>query len=172
MGDTFFASSVVAPARDGRFKALGRFGRVVIAVIFDRQGMRGNSSMPDPRRAPHAPGAAPNPRYGQRDWNEVSDNPEWTGEELANAKPFSKVFPDLPKRGLQKEPRKVPTSIRLDPDVIAALRATGAGWQSRINELLREALRRPRGSGLIKTTGGKRAKTKPARRTGGVAKSA
>jgi uncharacterized protein (DUF4415 family) len=30
-------------------------------------------------------------------------------------------------------------SLRLDPDVIAYYRATGPGWQSRINETLREA---------------------------------
>lgn len=30
-------------------------------------------------------------------------------------------------------------SLRLDPDVIAKFRATGAGWQARINEILRKA---------------------------------
>jgi uncharacterized protein (DUF4415 family) len=34
---------------------------------------------------------------------------------------------------------KVSTTIRLDPDVIAAFRAEGAGWQSRINDALRKA---------------------------------
>ena len=34
---------------------------------------------------------------------------------------------------------KVSTTIRLDPDVIAAFKAQGAGWQSRINEALRKA---------------------------------
>jgi uncharacterized protein (DUF4415 family) len=31
-------------------------------------------------------------------------------------------------------------SVRLDPDVLARLRAAGPGWQSRINTLLRLAL--------------------------------
>ena len=31
-------------------------------------------------------------------------------------------------------------SVRLDPDVVAKLRAAGPGWQSRINELLRGVL--------------------------------
>ena len=31
-------------------------------------------------------------------------------------------------------------SLRVDPDVLAALRATGPGWQTRINALLREAV--------------------------------
>jgi uncharacterized protein (DUF4415 family) len=30
--------------------------------------------------------------------------------------------------------------LRLDPDVLAALRATGDGWQTRINEMLRASL--------------------------------
>jgi uncharacterized protein (DUF4415 family) len=34
---------------------------------------------------------------------------------------------------------KVSTTIRLDPDVIAAFKAQGAGWQSRINDALRKA---------------------------------
>jgi uncharacterized protein (DUF4415 family) len=34
---------------------------------------------------------------------------------------------------------KVSTTIRLDPDIIAAFKAQGAGWQSRINDALRKA---------------------------------
>ncbi len=34
---------------------------------------------------------------------------------------------------------KVSTTIRLDPDVIEAFKAEGAGWQSRMNEALRKA---------------------------------
>ncbi len=34
---------------------------------------------------------------------------------------------------------KVSTTIRLDPDVLDAFKAGGAGWQSRINEALRKA---------------------------------
>jgi len=36
--------------------------------------------------------------------------------------------------------RKVPTTIRLDEDVLGAFRHTGAGWQTRMNALLREAV--------------------------------
>ncbi len=32
-------------------------------------------------------------------------------------------------------------SLRIDPDVLAALRATGRGWQTRVNALLREAVK-------------------------------
>jgi uncharacterized protein (DUF4415 family) len=33
---------------------------------------------------------------------------------------------------------KVSTTIRLDPDIIAAFKADGSGWQSRINDALRK----------------------------------
>ena len=40
-----------------------------------------------------------------------------------------------PKSGV----RKVSTTVRLDPDVLAAFKSSGAGWQSRINATLRKA---------------------------------
>ena len=36
---------------------------------------------------------------------------------------------------------KEPVKIRLDADVLAALRASGDGWQTRINDTLRASLR-------------------------------
>jgi uncharacterized protein (DUF4415 family) len=42
-----------------------------------------------------------------------------------------------PKAAMTKEPVK----LRLDADVLAALRASGDGWQTRINEALRASLR-------------------------------
>ncbi len=33
---------------------------------------------------------------------------------------------------------KVSTTIRFDADVLAALRATGKGWQTRVNDAMRE----------------------------------
>ena len=35
--------------------------------------------------------------------------------------------------GSQKAKPKVPTTIRFDADVLAALRASGRGWQTRVN---------------------------------------
>ena len=47
----------------------------------------------------------------------------------------------LIRRGRPKiaHPKKL-VSLRLDQDVIERFRATGAGWQSRINETLRQHL--------------------------------
>ena len=75
------------------------------------------------------------------------DNPEWTREEFARAVTFDKLPSRLRqkisgrKRGPQKAPRKVPVSIRLSPDVVEAFRASGAGWQARVDEILREHIK-------------------------------
>lgn len=46
----------------------------------------------------------------------------------------------LLRRGRPKsEEPKQAVSLRLDPDVVRWFRATGAGWQTRINETLRKA---------------------------------
>lgn len=45
-------------------------------------------------------------------------------------------------RGPQKAPLKVPTTIRFDADVLAALKATGKGWQTRVNQVVREWIQR------------------------------
>lgn len=80
--------------------------------------------------------------FTKADWDEVSANPELTAENLKEMRPFGEVFPDLAKshkrtRGKQKSPTKQLVSLRLDRDVLEALKASGEGWQSRINEALR-----------------------------------
>ncbi len=42
--------------------------------------------------------------------------------------------------GTVKADAKVATTIRLDPDVLAALKAGGRGWQTKVNAVLREAM--------------------------------
>jgi uncharacterized protein (DUF4415 family) len=81
--------------------------------------------------------------YSQEDWDAV-DSPELTDEELASMRPFAEVFPEWAAeikrgRGPQKAARKVLTSLRLDSETLAAFRATGPGWQKRIDEILKEA---------------------------------
>lgn len=38
----------------------------------------------------------------------------------------------------RKERPKISTTVRLDPEVLEYFRATGKGWQTRLNEALRE----------------------------------
>ncbi|RUW50467.1 hypothetical protein EOA32_19155 [Mesorhizobium sp. M1A.F.Ca.ET.072.01.1.1] len=83
--------------------------------------------------------------FTEEDWDAVSHNPEWTEEDFRNARPFADVFPDLAEsirrsrgRPALDNPKKQVT-LRLDSDVVARFRASGPGWQSRINEILRKA---------------------------------
>lgn len=80
--------------------------------------------------------------------------PELTDEQLAQFKPLVEVMPpDFVKmvlehqaemerlgikktRGKQKAPTKKSVTLRLSQEVIDAFKATGKGWQSRINEVL------------------------------------
>ena len=76
------------------------------------------------------------------------DDFEWPKEHTANAKRFA----DLPKslqtklasrkrRGVQASPTKISTTIRLSSEVIDSFKATGVGWQTRIDLALKEWLK-------------------------------
>jgi uncharacterized protein (DUF4415 family) len=83
--------------------------------------------------------------YTREDWDAVSDNPEWTAEELADARPFEEVFPELAAsarraRGKQKRPTKVRVTLRLDRATVDAFKATGAGWQTRLDAALKRVV--------------------------------
>jgi len=43
--------------------------------------------------------------------------------------------------GSVKENHKIQTAIRFDPEVLAALKATGRGWQTRVNNVMKEWLK-------------------------------
>ena len=66
-------------------------------------------------------------------------------EGFRKAKRFDEAFPDLARairrRGKQKTPTKKAVSMRLDADVLDAYKATGAGWQSRLNSDLPKAMK-------------------------------
>jgi len=93
--------------------------------------------------------------------------PEWTAEDFARARPAREVLPpslyaaltdksrpatitlvsDEEDRSRQKrmgrpplENPKEPIHIRLSAHVLKAFRATGKGWQTRIDAVLREAV--------------------------------
>jgi uncharacterized protein (DUF4415 family) len=70
----------------------------------------------------------------EADYNEI---PELTDEDFERA--VRSVGGKLaPRRGRPKsDQRKQLLSLRLDPDVIEAYRATGPGWQTRMQEVLR-----------------------------------
>jgi uncharacterized protein (DUF4415 family) len=79
--------------------------------------------------------------YTKKDWEDVQ-SPELTDEQMAKAKPFAEVFPELAAsirrgRGPNKAPTKKLVSLRLSGQVIEAYKAKGPGWQSRIDADLR-----------------------------------
>lgn len=71
---------------------------------------------------------------------EYEEIPELTDAEFARGTVMVGGVPA--KRGRPKldSPKRLIT-LRLDADVIDTLRQLGAGWQTRANEMLREALR-------------------------------
>jgi len=82
------------------------------------------------------------------------DNPEWTKEDFARARPAAEVLPEfIGKNATQelmrrsrgrprKADKKLNQTLRLDPDVLEAFRQEGTGWQAHINEILRENMPR------------------------------
>ena len=63
------------------------------------------------------------------------DNPAWT-EEMLGAPVLKRG------RGPQVTPTKVLTSVRLDADILEYFKSKGAGYQSRINSVLRMEVER------------------------------
>lgn len=90
--------------------------------------------------------------YKKKSWEhpDFDDNPEWTEEDFAKARPASEILPPEVvaafgrKRGRPVGSvapiKKEQVTVRLDPPILAALRAGGPGWQSRMNDMLRKAL--------------------------------
>ena len=80
-------------------------------------------------------------------WTDPDDAPEWTEDHFryAQLSVGGKVVREAsgtwtrPGRPPSENPKKQVT-LRLDPDVLEKFRATGKGWQSRINAALREKL--------------------------------
>ncbi|QIM48038.1 BrnA antitoxin family protein [Pusillimonas sp. DMV24BSW_D] len=74
------------------------------------------------------------------------ENPEWTALEVNSAMRLTELPSSLQKklrgqRGPQKAPRKLQTAIRFDADIVEAFKAQGPGWQTRMNDALREWLK-------------------------------
>jgi len=63
------------------------------------------------------------------------DNPLWTEEMLAAPRL-------LRGRGPQNTPTKVATTIRLDRDVLEFFQSQGPGYQTRINDALRDVIKK------------------------------
>ncbi len=80
------------------------------------------------------------------------ENPEWAEKDFQRARPAAEVPPELlgaevaaemlkPRGRPKAAATKAHVNIRLDADVLDAFKATGRGWQTRINKALREWLK-------------------------------
>jgi len=75
-----------------------------------------------------------------------TENPEWTAADFKKARPAREALPTallhkLGVRGPQKAPTKELVSLRLSRDVVESFRASGDGWQTRIDRALKEWLK-------------------------------
>jgi uncharacterized protein (DUF4415 family) len=81
------------------------------------------------------------------------DNPEWVAADFARARPAAEVLPALfgaqqsaqmlvPKRrGRPAGVTKVSTTVRFDAEVLARFKASGPGWQTRMDVALKDWLK-------------------------------
>ena len=75
-----------------------------------------------------------------------NDNPEWTDADFARAKPFKDVFPEQYgewKRGRGRPKIEAPKklySFRLDRAIVDGIKATGKGFNARVERVLGKAL--------------------------------
>lgn len=81
----------------------------------------------------------------------ATENPEWTQATFAKARPAAEALPEIFGAGVARKmlkPRGRPKtgtartaiSIRLPPETLARWKATGAGWQTRMVEVLDKAV--------------------------------
>lgn len=73
------------------------------------------------------------------------ENPEWTAADAAQAVSFTQL-PGTLQAKLRGRPKAAVTkeriTIRISPDVLDTFRATGSGWQSKIDAALKDWLKR------------------------------
>lgn len=84
--------------------------------------------------------------------NKEGEVRELTREDIRAMRPIHEVLPpefvaNLPKRkqgerGAQKTPTKVALTVRYSPEVIAYFKATGEGWQKRMDEALKNWIKK------------------------------
>jgi uncharacterized protein (DUF4415 family) len=73
------------------------------------------------------------------------ENPEWTAEDTAKARPFKEMFPEQfaawKRRGRPPVATpKVHIGFRLAADIVEGIRAKGRGYNARVEAVLRDAI--------------------------------
>ena len=82
-------------------------------------------------------------KINKKDWDAV-DSPPLSDEMLSKMRPVEEKHSDIPKRvrGPQKEPLKIPVSIRLNSDVVDYFKSQGKGWHTTINNILYDYMKK------------------------------
>ncbi len=81
-----------------------------------------------------------NVKFTDESWKDPDDAPKLTQAWAKEADVYRGK--NLVRRGRPKlEQTKQHVSLRLDPDVLESFKASGPGWQARINDALRKAAR-------------------------------
>ena len=62
---------------------------------------------------------------------------DWEGAVMKRA---GEVIGTVRRRGPNKRPAKISTTLRLPPETLASWKSTGPGWQTRMAEVLAKAL--------------------------------
>ena len=80
-----------------------------------------------------------------RNRQRLIDDAPLTTAELRTARPAREAIPHILEavsrgRGRPRGQNKTQVTLRLDNDVVSALRSAGEGWQTRVNGLLRAAI--------------------------------
>jgi uncharacterized protein (DUF4415 family) len=73
------------------------------------------------------------------------ENPEWTEEDFARARPFREFFPEFVEAWEQNGKvlvavPKVDIAFSLDPEIVESIRASGSDYNARVERVLREAI--------------------------------
>lgn len=80
------------------------------------------------------------------DATDYDDSPELTDADFARARPFAELFPEQAAklRAMGGRPKlarpKVHMGFRLAADVVDGIKATGKGYNARVEQVLRDAL--------------------------------
>jgi uncharacterized protein (DUF4415 family) len=75
-----------------------------------------------------------------------NDNPEWTEADFARAVPFADMFPEQAKSLKNQGGRpklakpKILIGFRLAAELVEGIKATGKGYNARVEQVLRDAL--------------------------------
>jgi uncharacterized protein (DUF4415 family) len=81
-------------------------------------------------------------RLARRNLEEITAEEDAEITAAALADPDAQPSEDLMRRKRGRpfaDTHKEKVSLRLDPEVVAHFRATGSGWQTRVNDVLRKA---------------------------------